>query len=115
MDKIVELIATLDLHQLLTGVPIDVSKYSKDELNIFIVLAAHCIFNGPVSIHKDTIFPLGVKGKIEDLIPPADPFKNSNWRATVLPISRIINADKRFDLIKTNCTQVRLYSKLWPL
>jgi hypothetical protein len=110
---VIEIILKLDLEGLLRGVSLDLAKVPPDKYQVVAHMAAHCIFNGPVGVNKNTNFPTGEVGSIKALIGVA--VTNSGWREFCRTLaSELVKVDGVGAIILKSAAAKRL-GKIWPL
>jgi len=113
MDALIELILKLDLDALLRGVPLDIRLVPRDKYQTLVGLAAHCIFNGPVGVNKNTNFPTGEVGSIKALLGVS--VTNSSWRELCRVLAEDLAKRDALRPVIAKSSTVRKSGKLWPL
>jgi len=107
------MILKLDLEAILRGVPLDIRLVPRDKYMTLVCIAAHCIFNGPVGVNKNTNFPTGEVGSIKALLGVS--VTNSSWRELCRALAgELAKKDENRPII-AKCSSVRRNGKLWPL
>lgn len=113
MDLIFGKVSRDRLKQVLTGVPIDLSKFPETSHDTLICIMAHCCLNGPVGVNKPTTFPGGVVGSIANLLPYAGKISNRQWSKLCANFAVLLKAE--FPDIANACQQMEINHDLWPL
>jgi len=113
MEELTEMMIKLDLESILRGVPLDLKNLSRDKFKILVCLAAHCIFNGPVGVNKNTNFPTGEVGSIKGLL--GIPVTNSSWRELCRAFAEDLSGRDGLKPLIEKCASYRRNKKLWPL
>jgi hypothetical protein len=96
----------------LAGIPVDVTKFSPQQVQTAAILMAHCCLNGPVGVNKDTTFPEGLVGSIKSLM-GLPGLSNKSWSNTCSIFA--VELKKRYPVASNNCQQAQLNGDLWPL
>jgi len=95
------------LPEILAGLPLDWSQIPRDRQEAAVIIALHCVLNGPVGVNKQTTFPIVGAAKIKDLLGCT----NSSWKGFCFQVASIVvQVAPQID-----CTQRRLNGKYWPL
>jgi hypothetical protein len=104
-------VATVDLVEIRkrAGDAFDINDLTEDQIATAIPLALHCCLNGPVGVHKVTIFPVGGSTSIAGVIPK---ITNSQWKAFCLLVAKVL--DETSIQVKT-CYTIVKFGSLWPL
>jgi hypothetical protein len=96
------------LDKIVAGVPIDFNAVKGDDIKKNIMLIAlHCVVNGPVGVNKKTTFPLVGEASIKGLVPCT----NSQWKSFCALVAQdMVNRGIRMD-----CNTMRRFKNYWPL
>jgi len=105
-----ELISDLlkNLPELLAGLPLVYDDIPEDRKRTVLIIALHCVLNGPVGVNKSTTFPM-VEGlhKIKDFVKTS----NSGWKGFCLVVAARVKAKDP----NINCGSKRKGGDYWPL
>lgn len=113
MDFLLQRITRERLKEVLTGVPLDFSKFPPECYDDLMSVMAHCCLNGPVGVNKQTTFAGGINGSISSLFPYAGKVSNRNWRLLCQPFAKEVKL--KFPDVVSGCQQVVVNGDVWPL
>jgi hypothetical protein len=113
MEFLLSRITKERLNDVLTGVPLDFSKFPPECYDDLMVVMAHCCLNGPVGVTKLTQFPGGLSGSISTLFPYSGKISNRNWRLLCKPFA--VEVKQKFPEVVAGCQQVIVNGDVWPL
>jgi hypothetical protein len=113
MDKIMKMVISIDLNNIVKGVLPDLSLLNEGQLTLILHLLLHCCLNGPVGVNKDTSWPTGEKGSIKALIKLN--ISNRSWQRLAFEFATALMEVKEAATFIETCQQVSLNKKLWPL
>jgi hypothetical protein len=113
MEQLLRTITSDKLRSILSGVPLDFSKFPESCYDDLMVVMAHCCLNGPVGVKKATTFPGGITGSIADLFPYGGRISNRSWAAFCKEFAVAVKAT--FPSIAAESQQWGVNGDLWPL
>jgi len=114
MDKLLQLVFTLEITEILKGVMPDISNFSEEKLRVIAIVLLHCCLNGPVSVNKATNFPL-VKEKMSITGILGEKVSNSSWRALAYDFATAFIKNENANQYIESCQQVSIFKAIWPL
>jgi len=97
-----------NVNNIIAGLPLEFEKVPEEHRKSVMVMALHCILNGPVGVQKSTTFPvIGGPHKISDFVKTT----NSSWKGFCSMIAQKVKE------LKPNvpCGTVRRKGDYWPL
>jgi len=96
------------LPDILAGLPLKWDEIPEDKREQVIVMALHCVLNGPVGVNKSTTFPIvGGPQKINLVVKTS----NSGWKGFCGQVATIVKGiDPDID-----CGTKRRLGDYWPL
>lgn len=113
MDKLFSLLTTSEARRVLVGTDLDVSKWDDTSLRNAVVIALHCMLNGPVGVNKDTTFPVVGPGSIKSRVDSTA--TNRTWQNTVRRLAVHIRNNPDWQGVINECQQMALHKNIWPL
>lgn len=113
MDKLFQLLTTAEARQVLVGTELDLDNWNDNQFHTAVVIALHCMLNGPVGVNKQTTFPLVGSGSIKTLVDQTA--TNRTWQNTVKKLAEYIKANRDWDAVIAESQQMALHGNIWPL
>jgi len=95
------------LNDILAGIPLEYHNIPEKDRRTALIIALHCVLNGPVGVGKDTTFPLVGKAQIRGLLGCT----NSSWAGFCREVATVV---KRAEPA-INCGTRRRSGDYWPL
>lgn len=113
MDKLFSLLSIADARRILVGTELNVSEWSDTQTRNAIMIALHCMLNGPVGVNKITTFPVVGVGSIKSKVDPAA--TNRTWANTVRQMANHIKSQPSWEPVISDSQQNFLHGDIWPL
>lgn len=97
---------------MLRGQPINFGLLSSEKARAAVIIALHCMLNGPVGVRKVTSFPIVGEGSIISLVANCS---NKGWKESVRALAQHIKAQPAWLPIIMDSQQYAIHNDIWPL